>query len=277
MTATTPIYGLSYPEGSDLVSSAAGSFKAMADTFETALDTVDRRSTPAGATPVIATTLESLKAQTATVGQTGFVTSDGDNTGPYIWDGTSWHHAHWYTADDKAKTTLVNKSGWKCEYMMKHGFVYVTVNLSDSGTKGWSESQMPGTLPEEARPPLELNFRTDVLQQQFNRCIHRQTHRSHRLLASRRRANLRQSLCNHDVAGRMTDLIIAIVGAVGAVVGALVSTLSAAAKNKMEAYRLAQKMQADNQRLWQWNRQLIDHIYRRAPPPPPEPPEDLFN
>ena len=33
----------------------------------------------------------------------------------------------------------------------------------------------------------------------------------------------------------MTDLIIAIVGAVGAVVGALVSTLSAAAKNKMEA------------------------------------------
>ena len=67
MTATTPIYGLSYPEGSDLVSSAAGSFKAMADTFETALDTVDRRSTPAGATPVIATTLESLKAQTATV------------------------------------------------------------------------------------------------------------------------------------------------------------------------------------------------------------------
>lgn len=158
MTATTPIYGLSYPEGTDLVSSAPDSFKAMADTFETALDTVDRRSTPEGATPVIATTLENLKTQKATIGQIGFVTSDGDNTGPYICDGTSWHHAHWYTADDKAKTTLVNKSGWKCEYMIKHGFVYVTVNLSDSGTKGWSESQMPGTLPEEARPPLELNF-----------------------------------------------------------------------------------------------------------------------
>ena len=67
-------------------------------------------------------------------------------------------HAHWYTSDDKAQTTLVNKSGWKCEYMIKHGFVYVTVNLSDSGNKGWSESQMPGTLPEEARPPLELDF-----------------------------------------------------------------------------------------------------------------------
>ena len=75
----------------------------------------------------------------------------------------------------------------------------------------------------------------------------------------------------------MTDLVIAIVGAIGAVVGALVSTLSAAAKNKMEAYRLAQKMQADNQPLWQYNRQLIHHIYRGAPPPPPEPPEDLFN
>ncbi|MCQ4966017.1 hypothetical protein NE652_13940, partial [Bifidobacterium pseudocatenulatum] len=64
---------------------------------------------------------------------------------------------------------------------------------------------------------------------------------------------------------------------VGAVVGALVCNLSAAAKNNMEAYRLAQKMHADNQRLWQWNRQLIDHIYRRAPPPPPAPPEDRFN
>ena len=66
MTATTPIYGLSYPEGSDLVSTAPDSFKAMAGTFEQALYAVDQRSTPAGATPVIATTLESLKAQTAT-------------------------------------------------------------------------------------------------------------------------------------------------------------------------------------------------------------------
>ena len=74
----------------------------------------------------------------------------------------------------------------------------------------------------------------------------------------------------------MTDLIIAIVGAVGAVVGALVSTLSPPPRTRW-SLQLAQKMQADNQRLWQWNRQLIDHIYRRAPPPPPEPPEDLFN
>ena len=157
MTAKTPIYGLSYPEGSDLVSSAPDSFKSMADTFETALDTVDKRSTPEGATPVIATTLETLKTQKATIGQTGFVTSDGDNTGLYTYDGTSWHHAYWYTADDQAKTTLVKTSDWTCEYTIKRGFVYVTVSLSDSGTKGWSETQMPATLPEEARPPIDMN------------------------------------------------------------------------------------------------------------------------
>lgn len=90
MTATTPIYGLSYPEGSDLVSTAPDSFKAMADTFETALDTVDRRSTPEGATPVIATTLETLASITGVTGQPGFVTGGNDDNGPYVWDGTQW-------------------------------------------------------------------------------------------------------------------------------------------------------------------------------------------
>ena len=73
------------------------------------------------------------------------------------------------------------------------------------------------------------------------------------------------------------DVIIALVGLISAIGGALASNLYAAAKNRLEAYQLAQEMHADNQRLWQWNRQLIDHIYRRAPPPPPEPPEDLFD
>lgn len=90
MTATTPIYGLSYPEGSDLVSTASASFKAMADTFEQALDQVDRRSTPQGAKPVIATTLNTLATLTGVTGQTGYVTDDGDNTGMYVWTGTSW-------------------------------------------------------------------------------------------------------------------------------------------------------------------------------------------
>ena len=37
------------------------------------------------------------------------------------------------------------------------------------------------------------------------------------------------------------------------------------------------KWHAQNQRLWYWNRQLVDHIYRGSPPPPPAPPTDLFD
>lgn len=72
------------------------------------------------------------------------------------------------------------------------------------------------------------------------------------------------------------DVIIALVGLISATGGALASNLYAAAKNRLEAYQLAQEMQADNQRLWQWNRALVDHIYKGLGPPPPAPPEDLF-
>lgn len=72
------------------------------------------------------------------------------------------------------------------------------------------------------------------------------------------------------------DVIIALVGLISATGGALATNLFAAAKNRLEAYQLAQEMQADNQRLWQWNRALVDHIYRGLGPPPPSPPEDLF-
>lgn len=90
MTATTPIYGLSYPEGSDLVSTAPDSFKSMADTFEQALDQVDRRTTPEGVKPAVATTLEALRQITGVTGQTGYVTGGNDDNGPYVWDGTQW-------------------------------------------------------------------------------------------------------------------------------------------------------------------------------------------
>lgn len=90
MTATTPIYGLSYPEGSDLVSTAPDSFKSMADTFEKALDQVDRRTTPEGVKPAVATTLEALRQITGVTGQTGYVTGGNDDNGPYVWDGTQW-------------------------------------------------------------------------------------------------------------------------------------------------------------------------------------------
>lgn len=92
MTATTPIYGLSYPEATDLVSTAPDSFKSMADTFEKALDQVDRRATPEGVKPVIATTLATLVQTTGITGQIGYVTTDTteSNIGAYVYTGTAW-------------------------------------------------------------------------------------------------------------------------------------------------------------------------------------------
>ena len=66
-------------------------------------------------------------------------------------------------------------------------------------------------------------------------------------------------------------IIVAIVGVAGTIGGAMASTMFAAAKNRLEASQLAH-----NQRLWQWNRALVDHIYKGLGPPPPSPPEDLF-
>lgn len=73
------------------------------------------------------------------------------------------------------------------------------------------------------------------------------------------------------------DVIVTLVGTAGTLCGVVVTQLFSATKNRLEAYRLAQEMQADNQRLWQWNRALVDHIYKGLGPPPPEPPADLFN
>lgn len=72
------------------------------------------------------------------------------------------------------------------------------------------------------------------------------------------------------------DLIIALVGLAGIVLGAVIQQIGSAARNNLEAYRLAQRMQTDNSLLWQWNRELVDHIYKRFPPPPPAPPAGLF-
>lgn len=89
---TTDIYGLPYIEAGDLVSAAPAQFKTMAEGIETALVEVDSRNTPAGAKPVIATTLEALAAQTGVTGQTGYVTADTTtaNNGPYFWNGSAW-------------------------------------------------------------------------------------------------------------------------------------------------------------------------------------------
>lgn len=87
---TTPIYGISYIEGGDLVSNAAAGFRKAAETTEAALKLVDQRSTAEGVKPVIAGTLASLATRRGATGQTGYVTSDGNNNGPYCWNGSAW-------------------------------------------------------------------------------------------------------------------------------------------------------------------------------------------
>lgn len=87
---TTPIYGISYIEGGDLVSNAAAGFRKAAETTEAALQLVDQRSTVEGVKPVIAGTLASLATRRGATGQTGYVTSDGNNNGPYCWNGSAW-------------------------------------------------------------------------------------------------------------------------------------------------------------------------------------------
>lgn len=89
---TTPIYGIPYLEGNDLVSSAPEQFANMANGVETALNEVDNRNTPAGVKPAIATTLETLADLTGVTGQTGYVTADPteSNNGPYYWSGSAW-------------------------------------------------------------------------------------------------------------------------------------------------------------------------------------------
>lgn len=87
---TTPIYSISYIEGGDLVSNAAAGFRKAAETTEAALKLVDQRSTVEGVKPVIAGTLASLATRRGATGQTGYVTSDGNNNGPYCWNGSAW-------------------------------------------------------------------------------------------------------------------------------------------------------------------------------------------
>ena len=87
---TTPTYGISYIEGGDLVSNAAAGFKKAAETTEAALKLVDQRSTVAGVKPAIAGTLATLATMRGATGQTGYVTSDGNNNGPYCWNGSAW-------------------------------------------------------------------------------------------------------------------------------------------------------------------------------------------
>ena len=90
MTAQTSRYKLTYPTGSDLVSGAPEQFKTMCESVENALGTVDDRQTDEAVKPVVRTTLAQLQDAAGIIGQSGYVTDDGDDTGFYVHDETSW-------------------------------------------------------------------------------------------------------------------------------------------------------------------------------------------
>lgn len=73
----TPIYGLPYIEGQDLVSDAPKQFHEVAEGTEKVLREIDARATPEGATPVTATNLATLATLTGVNGQSGIVTAGG--------------------------------------------------------------------------------------------------------------------------------------------------------------------------------------------------------
>lgn len=82
-------------------------------------------------------------------------------------------------------------------------------------------------------------------------------------------------------------ILIATVSTLGVIVGAAIAALASIIIDRQERdlkssdllieaqTHLAETL-SDSQLLWQWNRQLIDHIYRGDPPPPPKPPHGLF-
>ena len=68
----------------------------------------------------------------------------------------------------------------------------------------------------------------------------------------------------------MTESIIsALIGTGGVAVGD-------ASRLLIEAQRQLDQSARDRQLLWLWNRELVDAIWRRAPPPPPSAPDGLF-
>lgn len=64
-------------------------------------------------------------------------------------------------------------------------------------------------------------------------------------------------------------IVVAVIGACASVAAAIIAT-------RVTVRSQVARVQKDNQLLYLWNRQLVDHIYRRQAPPPPSPPDGLF-
>ena len=165
MSAQTPIYGITYPTESDLVRDVHQHMQTVATTVESALHEVDQRATPAGSTPVIATTFDQLSTLAGVTGQTGYVTNDpSGRNGMYIRGANGWTRGGTTPRGD-GQLTLVNNTGWdatdtKAYLFMGMMLLHVRVTRkTTSWTKGCYEQEKVAQLGAKLRPPQHYHFR----------------------------------------------------------------------------------------------------------------------
>lgn len=136
MSARTPIYGIEYPVGADLVKDLPSQLQAAAQTTEAALHQVDQRATPAGSTPVIAQTFQQLNSMGGVTGQSGYVTDDTSGRGGlYLYDGSSWTRGAQIVTD---AFELANNNNWTTTgyawTIMGVPYLYLRVTRKHSAT-----------------------------------------------------------------------------------------------------------------------------------------------
>lgn len=163
MSAQTPIYGITYPTESDLVRDVHQHMQNVATTVEAALNLVDRRATPEGATPVVAQTLEQLLKLPGVVGQTGYVTNDtSGNSGMYVHNGTGWTRGSSSLGDDVF--SFPEGPNWRPEYRawLSAGTVHLSLRLNrkvDMGATGILLTENVGRiLIDRFKPPYYMHL-----------------------------------------------------------------------------------------------------------------------
>ena len=164
---TTPIYGIPYLDGSDLVSGAPEQFAKMANGVETALNEVDNRNTPEGVKPVIATTLETLAGITGVTGQTGYVTADPAevNNGPYCWTGSAWARIATISdvsdilAEDSSTVMLIDSIYGTIKGYRRGKLATLRIDWKSSASGSWNKGdfgKLPRRMVAVVRPQFQL-------------------------------------------------------------------------------------------------------------------------
>lgn len=173
MSAQTPIYGITYPTESDLVRDVHQHMQTVATTVENALHEVDQRATPAGSTPVIATTVDQLSQMPGVVGQTGYVTNDtSGNNGPYIYDGSAWTRGSVTLGADAFE--FPEGASWRPEYKawLSAGTVHLSLRLNRKtvmGATGILGTEQVGIIKNtNLRPPYYVHMQAFTSQSATN-------------------------------------------------------------------------------------------------------------